>query len=45
VLLVGEVDALLDDDGTTRPHVPGAARVAAGGLIVAAFASMFSALV
>jgi hypothetical protein len=44
VLLVNEVDAVLDDDGTTRPRVNPVARFVAGGLIATAVLSLFSAV-
>ena len=40
VMLADEVDAVFDDDGPARRRMPLCARVAAGGLIVAALLSV-----
>jgi hypothetical protein len=44
VLLVSEVDAVLDDDGVTRPRVAPVARVVAAGLVAVALGSLLSAV-
>jgi hypothetical protein len=44
VLLVGEVDAVLDDDGPTPSRVPLAARVVAGALLANALLAIVGAV-